>query len=101
QNVSLDEISDVKRKEVAAKDETDEAKLKERMLACLESCTGKLDPASRDLIIRYYHGKERVKIENRRQMAADLGISVNALSIRACRIRDKLEDCVKKCAERE
>jgi DNA-directed RNA polymerase specialized sigma24 family protein len=71
--------------------------IKEKMLNCLEQCTGKLEPLSRELITRYYVGKERVKIENRRALAEELGISANALSIRACRIRDKLEACVRRC----
>lgn len=75
----------------------DEKEIKEVMLDCLEQCTGKLDSSSREIIIQYYFGKERVKIENRRALAERLGITVNALSIRACRIRDKLETCVKKC----
>lgn len=77
----------------------DEAKnLKEKMLDCLEECTSKLEAANRDIIVSYYYGEERVKIENRRAMAEKLGISTNALTIRACRIRDKLESCVGKCA---
>lgn len=80
--------------------ETDEKELKEKMLECLEHCTGKLEPSNREIIVRYYFGEERVKIENRRALAASLDISVNALSIRACRIRDKLESCVGKCAEK-
>lgn len=80
--------------------ETDEKELKEKMLECLEHCTGKLEPLNREIIVRYYFGEERVKIENRRALAASLDISVNALSIRACRIRDKLEGCVGKCAEK-
>jgi hypothetical protein len=32
-------------------------------------------------------------------MAVEMGITVNALSIRACRIRDKLEACVRKCLD--
>lgn len=75
----------------------DEKEIKEVMLDCLEQCTGKLDSSSREIIIQYYFGKERVKIENRRALAERLGITVNALSIRACRIREKLETCVKKC----
>jgi RNA polymerase sigma factor (sigma-70 family) len=78
--------------------DSDEKGERERLLDCLESCCNKLDPPNRDLILRYYHGKERVKIENRRRIAGELGISMNALSIRACRIREKLEVCVKKCA---
>ena len=72
---------------------------KEVMLGCLESCTSKLDNSSRELIFGYYFGKAREKIDNRRSMAAKLGVSVNALAIKACRIRTKLEACVGKCAE--
>jgi DNA-directed RNA polymerase specialized sigma24 family protein len=77
---------------------TDEEKeTKEKMLNCLEQCTNGLDAANRNIIVHYYYGKERVKIEKRRSLAENLGISMNALTIRACRIRDKLEACVKKC----
>ena len=83
------------------RDNADELAEKERKLACLERCCNNLDAPSRDLITRYYYGKERVKIENRRRLAENLGISMNALSIRACRIRDKLEDCVRTCIQRQ
>jgi hypothetical protein len=73
---------------------------KEVMLGCLETCASKLDGSSRELIFSYYFGKAREKIDNRRSMAAKLGISVNALAIKACRIRTKLEACVGKCAEK-
>jgi DNA-directed RNA polymerase specialized sigma24 family protein len=75
----------------------EEAELKQRMLDCLERCTSRLEANSREIITRYYIGKERIKIENRRSLARDLGITMNALTIRACRIRDKLEACVKEC----
>ena len=78
-----------------------EKAIRERLLNCLEMCTEKLEKTNRELIIRYYHGEQRVKIENRRTLAQELGITINALSIRACRIRDKLEACVKQCAARE
>lgn len=80
--------------------ETEERELKEKRLNCLENCTEKLDTENRQLIVRYYFGEERTKIENRRSLAENLGITLNALSIRACRIRDKLEGCVKKCVEK-
>ncbi len=67
---------------------------KARMLKWLEECAEKLDPANKKLIFRYYVGEERVKIENRRALAKALGITMNALSIRACRIREQLERCV-------
>lgn len=67
----------------------------ERVLACLDECLRQLDEADRELIIEYYRGEQRAKIEQRRALAARLGLSMNALGIRACRLRDKLEACVK------
>ena len=74
---------------------------KEKMLECLDLCAAKLELSQRELIFGYYSGEQRVKIENRRSLAQTLGITMNALTIRACRIRDKLESCVKECASRE
>ena len=77
-------------------DETRENK--EKMLACLEHCLEKIGPEGREFIFQYYRGEQREKIENRRALAARLNLSMNAVSIRACRIRDKLEACVSKCS---
>jgi DNA-directed RNA polymerase specialized sigma24 family protein len=85
---------------LAAAEVDDEWKLREKMLSCLEQCTAGLESLSREIITRYYIGKERIKIENRRALAQGLGISMNALTIRACRIRAKLETCVTECANR-
>lgn len=72
---------------------------KEKMFACLEHCLDRLDAGHREMITRYYLGSERTKIENRRALAESLHITVNALSIRACRIRAKLEVCLRRCLE--
>lgn len=102
ENVSVDDAEGQHHiDKLAAPESGDEKETKERMLNCLEECTGKLDGNNREMIIRYYIGKEREKIENRRALAQSLGITVNALSIRACRVRDKLETCVKKCVGSE
>lgn len=79
----------------------DDRDRKEKLLECLDHCAAKLESPQRDLIFGYYVGEQRVKIENRRSLAQSLGITVNALTIRASRIRDKLESCVKACARRE
>jgi DNA-directed RNA polymerase specialized sigma24 family protein len=83
--------------DLVASEENDEQKIKERRLNCLEQCLDRLESASREIILRYYVGKARVKIEHRRALAEGLGVTINALSIRACRIRDKLEACVREC----
>jgi hypothetical protein len=54
------------------------------------------------LVLDYYRGEQRTKIEQRRRLAAERNLSPNALKIRACRIRDKLEACINACrADRE
>jgi DNA-directed RNA polymerase specialized sigma24 family protein len=68
-----------------------------KLLNCLERCLEKLQPRDHDLILEYYRGEQRAKIENRRELAARLGLTINAVSIRACRIRDALELCVRTC----
>ncbi len=97
-NIPLDEVLINKIQTVDSK-AIEETELQEKRLKCLENCLGKLEVENRTMIIRYYYGEERIKIENRRAMAESLGLTMNALSIRACRIRDKIESCVKKCVD--
>jgi DNA-directed RNA polymerase specialized sigma24 family protein len=68
-------------------------------LNCLETCLRKLDDDQRELIIEYYRGERRAKIFHRHSLAHRLGLSMNAVTIRACRIRDRLEGCVRRCSE--
>jgi DNA-directed RNA polymerase specialized sigma24 family protein len=70
-----------------------------RRFECLDSCLQKLKPEDHTVILDYYRGEQRVKIQRRRDLAAKLGITLNALSIRACRIRDRLEECVGACCK--
>ena len=73
----------------------------EKVLDCLEHCLQCLEPENREFILDYYHGEQRAKIENRRALAARLGLTTNVLSIRACRIRVRLEGCVGQCLDRK
>jgi DNA-directed RNA polymerase specialized sigma24 family protein len=70
---------------------------REKIHGCLEKCLKRLTKEERELILEYYRGQQRTKIEHRSELAASLGLSKNALSIRACRIRNKLEACVTAC----
>ena len=64
-------------------------------LGHLEHCLQRLPAGDRELIFEYYRGEQRAKIDNRQRLAARLGVTVNALSIRACRIRQRLENCMR------
>ena len=66
-------------------------------LDCLDRCLAQLNASDRELILGYYPADERARIEGRKTLATRLGLSQNALSIRACRIREKLVACVRGC----
>jgi RNA polymerase sigma factor (sigma-70 family) len=67
---------------------------------CLERCMDQLPHENRRLMLEYYQEEKRAKIERRRKLAAEFGIAVNALRIRAHRIRLQLQHCVTACLER-
>lgn len=70
---------------------------KENRLGCLQMCSAKLPQDDQELIVQYYYGEQRVKLDNRKRLAAERGMTANALTIRACRVRDKLRNCVTDC----
>ena len=79
---------------------TEDFTLREQRLDCLDRCLEQLKPEQRMLIVEYYRDSRREKIERRRELADRLGISMNALAIRACRIRDALLTCLEGCRAR-
>lgn len=68
---------------------------------CLEQCMGGLSESSRQLVLRYYQEEKHEKIEHRKRMSEELDIPLNALRIRACRIRMNLQSCVLQCLEKK
>lgn len=64
---------------------------------CLERCLQQLTSQNRELILQYYQDEKKAKIDHRRTLADKLGIGSNALRIRAHRIRNSLEFCVRAC----
>jgi DNA-directed RNA polymerase specialized sigma24 family protein len=76
-------------------DET--AATREQRLDCLDHCLQELRPEQRELAIEYYRDARRQRIDRRQALAGRLGISINALGIRACRLRDALKACVEGC----
>jgi DNA-directed RNA polymerase specialized sigma24 family protein len=73
----------------------------EHRLECLDSCVHKLPAQQLMLITEYHQGQGGVKIAKRNELAKQLGIPLNALRIRAYRIRGELETCISECVERQ
>jgi len=69
----------------------------DRRQNCFDSCLAKLTSDNRELILGYYQEEGRAKIEFRKWLAAKLKISLDALRIRAHRIRKGLEECIAEC----
>jgi hypothetical protein len=76
----------------------DDEDTSERRLRCLDQCLEELEESARDLLRRYHGGSDR--IEDRRALARELGISATALRLRAFRLRATVQDCVGRCEGR-
>ncbi len=102
-NLHLEYVKEMERQEpLPEHDHTDLSvetadETKEEEYGCLEHCLKQLPPTQRKLVVGYYQESKRAKIDHRKQMADEMGIGLNALRIRAHRIRTTLEECLKQC----
>ncbi len=69
----------------------------ERRFRCLDRCIGKLASDAQHLIVSYYDADGQQRIANRRRLAMQLQISATALRLRAHKIREQLQTCVREC----
>jgi hypothetical protein len=67
----------------------------EEALAAVTECLRRLGNSASDLILVYYSGDGAERIDKRQKLAAQLGISLNALRNRALRLRGLLERCAR------
>ncbi len=67
---------------------------------CLSKCLGELSAEKRELLLEYYSEEKHAKIDRRAEMARKLGISIQNLRVRMCRLRDALEECIERCLEK-
>lgn len=72
----------------------------ELLTGCFRKCLEKLTDEDRRLILGYYLEEKSAKIDNRRLLSEKIGIGINALRIRAHRIRARLEICIKDCQKK-
>lgn len=73
----------------------EDAATKEAELQRLEHCLEQMPKERRDLLRSYYAWTGKAKIEHHRRMAAEHGLSVNALRNRLLRARAELMACLK------
>ncbi|MEQ1921101.1 MAG: sigma-70 family RNA polymerase sigma factor [Pyrinomonadaceae bacterium] len=68
----------------------------EQYKACMEKCLDTLSSESRQIIVEYYQNP-RVK---REQLAIKFDISVSTLRVKVYRIKERLQQCLKSCLEK-
>ncbi|NOT59817.1 MAG: hypothetical protein HOP19_06275 [Acidobacteria bacterium] len=64
---------------------------------CLDHCLQTLPTANRELILAYYQNNKQAKIDGRKQLADQFGLSLNLLRVQVYRIRGSLQKCVTDC----
>jgi DNA-directed RNA polymerase specialized sigma24 family protein len=64
---------------------------------CLEQCLRHLEPDQRDLILRYYQDDKRAKIQCRKRLAEEIGLTIEDLRLKIHRIKARLRPCLKDC----
>jgi len=75
----------------------DQAATKEMRARCLDRCLGRLGDGDRQLILEYHEYEPGAKIKYRKAMAQARHTTLNALRLKACRVKSVVTDCVKDC----
>ena len=60
----------------------------------LDNCLQKLNQRDRELIIKYYQEDRQAKIDFRKRLAEELGVTQTTLRARAYKIRQTLHECM-------
>jgi len=72
----------------------------EGQCGCLDQCLEQeLTVTERQLVLRYHEKEKSEKIELRKQLAAESGITLNALRIRVHHIHARLRPCIEQCLQ--
>ena len=72
----------------------------EQLSSCLEECLEQQPVTDRQLVLRYHEKEKQQKIYLRKQIATELGITLNALRIRVHHIHARLKPCIEQCLQR-
>jgi RNA polymerase sigma factor (sigma-70 family) len=92
--IALEDV-DLKKQQISEA-ESEDAEVEE----CLQLCLQELSTDKRELILAYYAKEKQAKIDHRRELAQQFGISVETLRVRTHRICLSLENCIERRLKR-
>ncbi len=64
---------------------------------CLEECMAERTEAERYFVLCYFQGEKGIRVENRKKLARELGLSASALRCQAHRLRRTVRECLQDC----
>lgn len=67
----------------------------------LRYCLERLSESDRSIVLSYYQYDQKTKLADRKQLARDRGLTMNALWIRVSRIRSSLAACIRERLNRK
>jgi DNA-directed RNA polymerase specialized sigma24 family protein len=100
QSITLDENRAIAELSPSEHEQTQLQQEKERKIECFEECLHRFPDETRLFILEYYREEKGLKIEQRKQQAARLNTTLNALRLRASRLRRELGVCIRSCVAR-
>jgi len=72
----------------------------EQKCGCLEECLKQeLTVPDQQLVLRYHEKERQERIDLRKQIAIELGITLNALRIRVHHLHARLKPCIEQCLQ--
>ena len=89
--------------EVAVEPDVEILKDSDERMECLRDCMASTvpNPVDQRIIVGYYDTDSNEKNKHaRKRLAESLDMSIGALKVKACRLRDRLERCINDCVER-
>lgn len=87
----------IEQAQLAAETANAEDDLEDNRTFCLQECMAKLNVKDRELIVKYFASEGRDKIERRREICDELGLSTVALHTRIFRLKTRLKACIEGC----
>ena len=80
--------------------DSEESRVHEIRLQCLDTCLNTLPKKDRKLLLDYYREQKTEKLELRKLLAQKLGIRIGALRTRVTRARAELAVCCEECLKK-
>jgi DNA-directed RNA polymerase specialized sigma24 family protein len=82
---------------IPPREEKEDNEEEDRKYHCLDKCMTELPEPGQSLVLAYYEEEGHSKIVRRKELADELGITLQALRLRVFHLRVRLSKCIESC----